>query len=449
MSAKGAKPTLEDARFFEANLAVRADPHPFYETVREIGPIVQEPHEGVFLVTRYDDILEISRNTDDFSAAPAAYGPWAEGLIPARPEGCPFGEADLTADLEQWRSETAFGFIPVLTADPPRHQELRSVLNRLFTPARQQEIEPRLQEMAAEMVAAFAADGEVEFVSQFASRYPFFVITELFGIPREIQDALKEQLRASRVAGAPSREAFAAMRDRIRNEDAAAHDGDGGGGLVPTDQQFLDYMRERRQNPQDDILTQLATAHFPDGRLPDLEELVAVSSVTYGAGTGTTADLLTNSMQILAEQPDLQERLRNTPDEIPAFIDEVLRFASPVQGLFRYAKRDAEVDGVRIPAGSIVWLMYGAANRDPEHFEEPGRFALERENARHSVAFGHGPHFCPGQPLARLEGRLAIAELLKRLGNIRIDEAKHEPSWPAWFVVRGLESLPLVFDPGE
>ena len=118
-----------------------------------------------------------------------------------------------------------------------------------------------------------------------------------------------------------------------------------------------------------------------------------------------------------------------------------------MQGLFRYAKRDAVVDGVEIPAGSVVWLVYAAANRDPERFEEPATFDPQRENARHSVAFGHGPHFCPGQPLARLEGRLAFETLLARMGDVRIDVASFEPRWPAWYVVRGLESLPLTFSP--
>ncbi len=441
-------PDFESARLFDADPRVLADPHPFYEAARERGPIVREPHYGVFVVTRYDDILEISQRTDDFSAAVSAYGPWAVDVLPGRPEGCPFGEADVTAELEEWREDTPFGFIPVLTADPPRHTDLRSVANRLFTASRQQEMEPRLREMAEEMAGEFEGQGEVEFVSQFSSLYPFFVITELFGIPREEQDRLREQFRARSAAGVTSRpdqHDNSEMRDRIRNE--RDPDADPIDSLTPNDRQFLEYMRDRRAHPRSDILTQIATARFRDGTLPEVEELVEVSSVVYGAGNGTTTDLLTNAMEILACEPDLQDRLRATPAEIPDFIDEVLRFASPVQGLFRYAKRDAVVDGVEIPAGSVVWLVYAAANRDPERFQEPGTFDPRRENARHSVAFGHGPHFCPGQPLARLEGRLAFETLLARMGDIRLDDAKFEPRWPAWYVVRGLESLPLTFTP--
>ena len=442
------RPDFDSARLFDADPQVLADPHPFYEAARDRGPIVREPHYGVFVVTRYADILEISQRTDDFSAAVSAYGPWAVDVLPQRPEGCPFGEADVTGELETWREETPFGFIPVLTADPPRHTDLRSVANRLFTASRQQEIEPRLREMAEEMADDFVAAGEVEFVSQFSSLYPFFVITELFGIPREEQDRLREQFRQRSAAGVTSRPEQSdnsAMRDRIRNERAPG--ADPADSLTPNDRQFLDYMRDRRAHPQSDILTQIATARFRDGTLPELEELVEVSSVVYGAGNGTTTDLLTNAMQLLAEQPDLQDRLRQEPAGIPAFIDEVLRFASPVQGLFRYAKRDAVVDGVEIPAGSVVWLVYAAANRDPERFDEPASFDPHRENARHSVAFGHGPHFCPGQPLARLEGRLAFETLLARMDDIRIDSARFQPRWPAWYVVRGLESLPLAFRP--
>ena len=449
-ASSGTLPDFDSARLFDADPQVLADPHPFYEAARERGPIVREPHYGVFVVTRYADILEISQRTDDFSAAVSAYGPWAVDVLPQRPEGCPFGQADVSGELETWRKETPFGFIPVLTADPPRHTDLRSVANRLFTASRQQEIEPRLREMAEEMADEFVAAGEVEFVSQFSSLYPFFVITELFGIPREEQDRLREQFRERAVAGTTSRpdqSDNSAMRDRIRNERTPGVDA--GDSLTPNDRQFLDYMRDRRAHPQSDILTQIATARFRDGTLPDVEELVEVSSVVYGAGNGTTTDLLTNAMQLLAGQPDLQDRLRREPGEIPDFVDEVLRFASPVQGLFRYAKRDAVVDGVEIPAGSVVWLVYAAANRDPERFEDPAVFDPQRENARHSVAFGHGPHFCPGQPLARLEGRLAFETLLARMGDIRIDATSFEPRWPAWYVVRGLEALPLTFSPIE
>ena len=449
-ASSGTLPDFDGARLFDADPQVLADPHPFYEAARERGPIVREPHYGVFVVTRYADILEISQRTDDFSAAVSAYGPWAVDVLPQRPEGCPFGQADVSSELETWREETPFGFIPVLTADPPRHTDLRSVANRLFTASRQQEIEPRLREMAEEMADEFVAAGEVEFVSQFSSLYPFFVITELFGIPREEQDRLREQFRQRSAAGTTSRpdqSDNSAMRDRIRNERTPGVDA--GDSLTPNDRQFLDYMRDRRAHPQSDILTQIATARFRDGTLPDVEELVEVSSVVYGAGNGTTTDLLTNAMQLLAGQPDLQDRLRREPGEIPDFVDEVLRFASPVQGLFRYAKRDAVVDGVEIPAGSVVWLVYAAANRDPERFEDPAVFDPRRENARHSVAFGHGPHFCPGQPLARLEGRLAFETLLARMGDIRIDADQFEPRWPAWYVVRGLEALPLTFSPIE
>ncbi|HCU99671.1 MAG TPA: hypothetical protein DGL25_00595, partial [Dehalococcoidia bacterium] len=368
-------PDFESARFFDADPQVLADPHPFYEAARKRGPIVREPGYGVFVVTRYADILEISQRTDEFSAAVSAYGPWAVDVLPQRPEGCPFGQADVSEELEEWRKETPFGFIPVLTADPPRHTDLRSVANRLFTQSRQKEIQPRLREMAVELAEDFVSDGKVEFVSQFSSLFPFFVITELFGIPREEQRRLREQFRKRSEAGTTSRPDQSdntAMRERIRNERVPGSDPVDS--LTPNDRQFLEYMHDRRTHPQADILTQIATARFRDGTLPAVEELVEVSNVVYGAGLGTTTDLLTNAMQLLAEHPDLQNRLREQPSEIPAFIDEVLRFASPVQGLFRFAKRDSVVDGVQIPAGSVVWLVYAAANRDPENFEKPFNF---------------------------------------------------------------------------
>jgi cytochrome P450 len=152
-------------------------------------------------------------------------------------------------------------------------------------------------------------------------------------------------------------------------------------------------------------------------------------------------------MLLLARQPALQEQLRSEPSGIQGFVDEVIRFTPPVHGLFRYAKRDCEVDGVRIPAGSVLWLLYAAANRDPERFADPGDFDPRRRSARQALSFGHGIHFCPGQPLARFEARVAFTELLRRMDEIRLDEDADELQWPFWFVLRGPTSLPLLFKP--
>lgn len=437
---------LDEVSLFDADPRALEDPYRIYEAARAIGPIVREPHHGVLLVTRYEDIVEISNRHHDFSATVSAYGPWATDVLPARPEQCPFGTADLTEDLVLWNAHTAFGSIPVVSMDPPRHTAFRSLVNRLFTPARQKEIEPKLAEMAAELIDEFVAAGSVEFVAAFAAPYPFFVINEVFGIPEEDRKVLRTLYRSrSTPAAADPGASLAAMRDVVRGEGEAAV----AAMAAPPDELdrlFVEFIRDRRGAPRGDILTEIATARFPDGTLPELEELLHVSKVVYGAGHNTTSHLLTNAMYLLATQSELQRSLRGEPDRIIHFVDEVLRFAPPVQGLFRYAKRDVEIDGVEIPAGSVLWLLYAAANRDPERFGCPAAFEVDRANSRQALTFGHGVHFCPGQPLARLESRIAFTELLRRLDDIRLD-GDLEPRYPFWFVLRGPESLPLRFSP--
>jgi len=166
----------------------------------------------------------------------------------------------------------------------------------------------------------------------------------------------------------------------------------------------------------------------------------------YGAGQVTTTDLIGNGMKFLAEQPELQVRLREHPEELETFVEELLRIEAPVQGLFRYTVRDTEVNGTPVPAGAIIWMLYGAANRDPDQFEDPEIFNPKRENAYQGISFGAGRHFCPGQPLAKLETRITFEEVLKRMKNIRLKNPDDDVIYHDWFVVRGPNQLAIEFD---
>jgi cytochrome P450 len=432
--------TAEGARFFDADPDFLEDPYPYYEAARDEGPIYQESFHGIFVVTSYDDILDISNRPDEFSSAPAAFGPWLAEILPKRDADADWGSVDLTDELRDWRVDKALE-PPVLTLDPPEHTEYRSLINRLFKPGRLRDIEPRLRALAENLVDGFADRGEVEFVEAFAGPYPFLAISEVFGVPHEDQDMLLERMRRQET-DAPDAEL---VRERILQAQAAGISVDG---EIQADYTTLlmDYLRARRERPEADVLSDIANATFPDGELPELDDLQRVAGVVYGAGQETTVRLLTNGMRVLCADPDLQVRLRNEPALIENFVEEVLRFESPVKGLFRYAVRDAEVNGVKVPAGSILWLAYGAANRDPGQFECPAEFDVSRATAKHHVAFGHGPHFCPGSPLARLEGRLAFTALLERLDNLRLHPDKNDLGWVQWFVLRGNTSVHVTFD---
>ena len=214
---------------------------------------------------------------------------------------------------------------------------------------------------------------------------------------------------------------------------------------------FSRYIEDRRREPRDDVLTALATTTFPNGALPEVIDVVRVAANVFAAGQETTVRLLGTALQLIGERPDLQQLLRERRDLIPDFVEETLRFESPVKGDFRLARRPATVGGVDIPAGTTLMVVNGAANRDPCRFEDPAEFRVDRANAREHLAFGRGVHSCPGGPLARMEARVSIERILDRMADIGISRHTMAPSgarryqYVPTFILRGLTRLNLEF----
>jgi cytochrome P450 len=212
-------------------------------------------------------------------------------------------------------------------------------------------------------------------------------------------------------------------------------------------------VEDRRSNPREDVLTSLATATFPDGSTPEVIDVVRVAANLFAAGQETTVRLFASALQIIAERPDLQQLLRDDASRVPDFVEETLRYESPVKGDFRLAKRPTTVAGIDIPAGTTVMLLNGAANRDPRRFDCPAEFRIDRDNARQHLAFGRGVHSCPGGPLARAEARIGIERLLARMGDIQVSEEHHGPpgsrrwDYAPTYILRGLQNLHLTFTP--
>jgi cytochrome P450 len=221
------------------------------------------------------------------------------------------------------------------------------------------------------------------------------------------------------------------------------------------DRKFESYITDRRAEPKGDVLTELALATYPDGSLPDVVNVVRTATFLFAAGQETSARMLAAALKYLAEDPALQDELRAHKDKIPAFIEETLRLEAPVKADFRLARRTTEIGGVEIKAGTPVMMLNGAANRDPRQFNCPHDFNLEREGLRTHIAFGRGNHSCPGGPLARAEGVVAIDRILERMHDIRLSEEHHgapgarhfdyEPTW----VLRGLSNLHIEWTPVE
>jgi cytochrome P450 len=207
---------------------------------------------------------------------------------------------------------------------------------------------------------------------------------------------------------------------------------------------FTRYVEERRAAPRDDVMSQMASARFPDGELPEVVDVVRIVAIMFAAGQETTARLLSTGMRILAERPALADELRADPEAIRSFIEECLRLESPIKGPFRLALRNTWLAGVEIPMGSIVMAMNGAANRDPRVFEDGDGFDAKRSNTRRNIAFGHGEHSCPGASLARAEARISFERLLARLDDLRLVDPSALSYAPS-FLIRGLNDLPLRF----
>ena len=323
-------------------------------------------------------------------------------------------------------------------ADPPEHTGYRSVVNRSFSAQSVKKLEPRLQEIANGLIDACIGAGEVEFVSQFAQPFPLYVFAEVMGLPQEDIPQVKLwcDARIERMSGS--------LISYERDLECARQ-------VVEFQHYLFKTIAERRTAPSDDLISHMMTAHVEGfgGRALSTEELISMIDIILLGGNDTTINLLSSGMALLLQRPEQLAGVSADPSLIPNFVEEALRVESPVQCLFRTAKEDTEVGGVRVLQGSRLAIMYGAANRDAEQFPDPDHFDVRRPNAKMSVAFGAGIHFCLGASLARLEGKVAFEVLLTRLRHVRFAEGKNDFQHALNPVVRGLKELHLEFDPGE
>jgi cytochrome P450 len=402
---------------FFADPEVIQDPNPYYAALHELGPVVREPHHGVFMISRSEEILAVYADLDSFSSIAAPLGPFTK--LPERAPG-----ESLADVIERRRAEIPLSDL-LPTLDPPRHTRQRTLLNKLFTPNRLKENEEFMWTLADRLIDEFAGRGEAEFCAAYAGPFTLLVIADLLGVPREDHETFRGWL------GKP---VASVSEGKVTGDQVFLH-------LYPY---FSRYIEERRASPGDDVMSQLATARFPDGELPAVKDLVSLAFVLFAAGQETTARLLSTGMRVLAEQPSLADGLRGEPAGIRNFTEECLRFETPIKGPFRLVLRDTKLAGVDIPAGSVVMAMNGAANRDPRVFADPDRFDAKRPNARRNIAFGHGTHFCVGANLARAEAHISFERLLARLDDLRLVDPSALSYAPS-FLIRGLNDLPLRY----
>jgi cytochrome P450 len=420
---------LEDLDFFRDPSLV-ADPYPWFDHFRGECPVKRERHHDVVMVTGYEEALAVYHDTATFSSCISVTGPFPGLPVPL--------EGDDVSDLiEEHRDGLPFSD-QLPTFDPPKHTAHRGLLMRLLTPRRLRENEDFMWGLADRQIDEFLADGRGEFIRGFGAPFTMLVIADLLGVPESDHHVFRDKLGSPE----PGRAIGSTSDDTMSHKP-----------LEFLYEQFVAYLEDRRAEPKGDVLTGLATATYPDDSLPEVEDVARIASNLFAAGQETTIRLLGTALLMIGEDPELQQRLRDDRSLIPNFIEECLRFESPVKGDFRLSRVPTTVGGVDLPAGTMVMVVNGAANRDPEKFADPNEFSVERDNAREHLAFGHGIHFCPGAALARAEGRVAIERVLDRIGDIRISEAKHGPpdarryDYAPTFILRGLQKLYLEYTP--
>jgi cytochrome P450 len=407
------------------------DPHPYFDHLRSKCPVVREPHYGVLAVTGFDEATTILKDADTFSACISVAGPFPP--LPFTPEG-----DDITDQIAAHRSQMPM-FEHMVTMDPPEHTNARSLLNRLLTPSRLKENEDFMWRLADECLDDFISEGKCEFLSAYAKPFSMLVIADLLGVPEE------DHTQFRTVLGAPRPGAIVGSLD---HDDLV-----GTNPLEWLDEKFIGYLEDRRKEPRDDVLTALATAKYPDGSTPPVIEVVRSATFLFAAGQETTTKLLSASLKVLGERPDIQETLRKDRSRIPIFVEESLRMEAPVKSQHRLATKNTRVGEVDVPAGTTLMVCPGAVNRDPVRFENPHEFSLDRKNVREHIAFGRGVHSCPGGPLARVEGRVSVERILDRMSDITIDEEKHGPAgdrrytYEPTFILRGLTEINIKFTP--
>ena len=374
----------------------RRNPYGLYAQLRQASPVFHEPQSGLWLLFDYENV---KRALTDHAAFSSRHGP-AEWMI----------------------------FL-----DPPRHTKLRGLISQAFTPRSIANLEPRIREVVGELLEPLIARGAMDVAADFAVPLPMAVIAEMLGVPATDRPRFTQWnnviLNMSyTVVGSGSTEA-------IVNEFKAA--------TVEMNAYLSQVLAERQVSPKDDLLTRLAQAEL-DGEKLSQADILGFFQLLLLAGSETTTNLINNAVLCFMENPEQLARLKSAPELLPSAVEEVLRYRSPLQWMFRRTTQEVQMNGATIPPGQLVLAMMGSANRDPKQFPEPDRFDIARDPNPH-VAFGHGIHFCLGAALARLEGKIALAEFLQRVKEFH--PASAEPWQPRQGLhVHGPERLPIQFN---
>ena len=390
-----------DVYYDPYDVEIDRDPYPTFRRLREEAPLYYNDRHDFFAVSRYDDV---ERGLGDRTTFISGRGGVLE-IIKAGIEMPP-------------------GI--VIFEDPPTHTIHRRLMSRVFTPRKVAALEPQMRAFSAACLDPLVGAARFDLIAEFASQMPMRVIGMLLGIPEADQNAIRERGDATL---------------RTREGEAMQIDEDS----FVRGEMFGEYIDWRADHPSDDIMTDLLNAEFEDEtgakRRLTRQEILTYVQVVAGAGNETTTRLIGWTAKLLAEHPDQRAELVEDRSLVPNAIEEILRYEPPAPHVGRYVASDVELHGQTVPKGGAILFLVGAANRDDRKYPDPERFDIHREVGSH-LAFGYGPHFCLGAALARLEGRIALDEILSRFPEWDVDlsDAKLAPT----STVRGWERLPFL-----
>ena len=374
-----------DLQFLPTDPQFLLNPYSWLAKMRSRAPVFYNKEQQCWMVFRYDDVERVLSEWKTFSSK-----------LPQ-----PLDRKDFTQSLAQ--------------TDPPKHQSLRALVQKVFTPHRVEALAPRITELTHELLDRMKQHKQVDLIEAFSSPLPIFVIGEILGVPVD------------------RRSDFKRWSDGVLATDPTA--------IKNMADYFRELLKERRSHPGKDLITDLIAA-YEEGEKLSGQEVVDFCMLLLTAGNETTTNLITNTIWCLHEHPDENQRLRNDLSLFPSAIEEVLRYYSPVTFLNRYTQVETQIGNQTIPPGQLVQLWLASANRDEHQFENADRFIIDRDPNEH-MAFGNGIHFCLGAPLSRLEAKIGLKALFSEFPNLRVDPK--EPLKPLPYLrVHGLESLSVV-----
>ena len=386
------------------------DPYPLYARMHDAGPVHRIGASGFYAVSSWEAVNEAVTRCDDFSSnltATMTYQPG--GTVEAFPVG-----------------ELGAAIHALATADDPAHALHRKLLLPQLAAKRIRAFEPFVGETASTIWAEHAQSGRIEWMSAMANRLPMMIVGRIIGVPDDDIDTLARWGYSATlvVEGLVTQDQLDIARVSVMELGAY----------------IVEKFGQAAADPHDVLLGDLATA-CATGVLDDVAALTMMITL-FSAGGESTASLIGSAAWVLATRPEIQQQLRQHPEQVGSFLEEVLRYEPPFRGHYRHVRHDTELGGVPLPAGSRLLLLWGAANRDPQHFDDPDRFLLDRPAAKSHIAFGKGIHFCVGAALARLEARVVLTHLLESTADFRAAEIGR---WLPSLLVRRLERLDLTF----